>query len=153
FSWAHATDVILRDVRKLGLYSRALALAASLALLLAHAWSYRFLTDDAFISFRYARNLSHGAGLVFNPGGDRVEGYSNFLWVVLLAAADKVGVRPEIAATAFSLAATVALWATILWFALRLLPPSASRAWALLPLLLLAATRSVAVWSTGGLET
>src|SRR5256885_15037324 len=33
-------------------------LLAGLGLLMAHAFSYRFLTDDAFISFRYARNLS-----------------------------------------------------------------------------------------------
>lgn len=34
--------------------------------------------EDAFISFRYARNLVDGHGLVFNPG-ERVEGYTNFL--------------------------------------------------------------------------
>jgi hypothetical protein len=43
------------------------------------------LVDDAFISFRYARNLLSGHGLVFNPG-ERVEGYTNFLWTLLLAA-------------------------------------------------------------------
>jgi arabinofuranosyltransferase len=42
--------------------------------------------DDAFISYRYARNLSEGQGLVFNPG-ERVEGYTNFLYVVLMAPA------------------------------------------------------------------
>ena len=46
------------------------------------AW---FLCDDAFISFRYARNLLEGHGLVFNPG-ERVEGYTNLLWVLELAA-------------------------------------------------------------------
>lgn len=40
--------------------------------------------DDAYISFRYARNLAAGQGLVFNLG-ERVEGYSNFLWTVILA--------------------------------------------------------------------
>jgi hypothetical protein len=40
------------------------------------------LQDDAFISFRYARNLADGHGLVFNPG-ERVEGYTNFLWTVI----------------------------------------------------------------------
>ncbi len=45
------------------------------------AW---FLCDDAFISFRYVRNLLEGHGLVFNPG-EHVEGYSNFLWVLELA--------------------------------------------------------------------
>ncbi|UCE86335.1 MAG: hypothetical protein JSU66_00890 [Deltaproteobacteria bacterium] len=42
------------------------------------------LTDDAFISYRYAENLVDGHGVVFNPG-ERVEGYTNFLWVLLLA--------------------------------------------------------------------
>lgn len=42
--------------------------------------------DDAFIPFRYARNLSEGKGLVFNPG-ERVEGYTDFLYVVLMAPA------------------------------------------------------------------
>lgn len=44
-----------------------------------------FLTDDAFISFRYARNLVEGHGLVYDLG-EYVEGYSNFLWVLELAA-------------------------------------------------------------------
>lgn len=43
-------------------------------------------SDDAFISFRYARNLIAGQGLVFNPG-ERVEGYTNLLYVLLLAPA------------------------------------------------------------------
>ena len=38
---------------------------ALLGWMAASAW---FLTDDAFISFRYARNLLEGHGLVFNPG-------------------------------------------------------------------------------------
>ncbi len=43
-----------------------------------------FPIDDAFISFRYARNLIDGLGLVFNQG-ERVEAYSNFLWVLLVS--------------------------------------------------------------------
>ncbi|HET7011845.1 MAG TPA: hypothetical protein VFI11_13795, partial [Anaerolineales bacterium] len=34
---------------------------------------YFSLSDDAMISMRYAWNLSHGSGLVWNPG-ERVEG-------------------------------------------------------------------------------
>ncbi len=41
------------------------------------------LFDDAFIAFRYARNFAEGHGLVFNLG-ERVEGYTNFLWTVTL---------------------------------------------------------------------
>lgn len=40
--------------------------------------------DDAYISYRYALNLVHGEGLVFNPG-ERIEGYSNLLWVLAAA--------------------------------------------------------------------
>jgi len=35
---------------------------------LVHAWSMRWLADDAFISFRYAKNWAAGLGPVFNPG-------------------------------------------------------------------------------------
>jgi len=48
------------------------------------------LTDDAFISFRYARQLVDGAGLVFNPG-EYVEGYTNLLWVLVMAGVYWVG--------------------------------------------------------------
>jgi hypothetical protein len=131
----------------------ALLLAASLLVLLTHSWEYRFLTDDAFISFRYARNLAHGDGLVFNPGHERVEGYSNLLWVLILAALGRLGVPIESGANVLSLAATVALWALIVRETLRR-PPETGRAWlVLVPAFALALTRSVAVWSTSGLET
>jgi hypothetical protein len=42
--------------------------------------------DDGYISLQYAKNWITGHGLVFNPG-ERVEGYTNFLWVALLAPA------------------------------------------------------------------
>ncbi len=48
------------------------------------------LIDDAYISLRYADNLAAGLGLVFNPG-ERVEGYSNFLWTILLALGIRIG--------------------------------------------------------------
>ncbi len=41
-------------------------------------------TDDAFITFRYAENQATGEGLVFNTG-ERVEGYSNFLFAQILS--------------------------------------------------------------------
>ena len=33
------------------------------------AWQTLWLCDDAYISFRYAKNFAQGHGLVFNPGG------------------------------------------------------------------------------------
>ncbi len=129
----------------------AIAMGVITALGIWHAWSYRFLCDDAFISFRYARNLSHGAGLVFNPGLGRVEGFTNFLWVLLLAVFDRFGVVPERAALVLSFVASVGLFGLVAWWARR---GAGGRSWVwLTPALLLASTRSVAVWSTSGLET
>jgi len=129
-----------------------LARLATLAILLAHAWTYRFLTDDAYVSFRYARNLSHGFGLVFNPGLERVEGFSNLLWTLLLAALDRIGLAPERVAIPLGIALTVALWWVLdRWTRRRW--PGRDQPWAIVALLVPAFSRSVAVWSTSGLET
>jgi hypothetical protein len=46
---------------------------------------YTALFDDAMISMTYARNLAGGHGLVWNAGGERVEGFTNPLWVAFMA--------------------------------------------------------------------
>ena len=64
------------------------AIGAVAVALLSFEWSRQYLhnvCDDTLISLQYARNLAAGRGLVFNPG-EYVEGYTNFLWVVWLAA-------------------------------------------------------------------
>ena len=122
-----------------------------LAWLASLSW---FLTDDAFISFRYARNLLEGHGLVFNPG-ERVEGYSNFLWVLELAAIWRVlGVAPEDAARWLSVGFTAGTLGALGWWVYRL-PWLRNRGlvgWMALGLVCSSAT--FAVWtSAGGLET
>jgi hypothetical protein len=68
----------------------ALAGAAVLVVVaLAIAWPNT--ADDAYITLRYARHLSDGHGIVWNPGEPAVEGYSNFLFVILGAALMKLG--------------------------------------------------------------
>ncbi|TGM07856.1 hypothetical protein EHQ76_04335 [Leptospira barantonii] len=47
------------------------------------SYQMRWISDDAFISLRYAKNFAEGKGLVFNEG-EFVEGYTNFLWTVLM---------------------------------------------------------------------
>lgn len=64
-----------------------------LGLLALQAVLFRgFIPDDAFISFRVAEHLAHGDGLVYNLG-ERVEGYSNLLWVLILALCSRLGVE------------------------------------------------------------
>ena len=115
------------------------------------AW---FLCDDAFISFRYVRNLLKGHGLVFNPG-EYVEGYSNFLWVLELAAIWwALDVAPEDAAPWLSVAFTAGTIAAMMWWIARL-PLLCHRglvAWMTQGLVCASAT--FAVWTSGGgLET
>ena len=49
------------------------------------SWSFLFQNvDDAYISYRYGKNLMEGKGLVYNQG-EYVEGYTNFLWTMITA--------------------------------------------------------------------
>ncbi len=115
------------------------------------AW---FLCDDAFISFRYVRNLLEGHGLVFNPG-EYVEGYSNFLWVLELAALWGIfGIRPEDAAPWLSVACTATTLAAMLWWAARAPGLRHRRLVAWMALGLVCSSATFAVWTSGGgLET
>lgn len=56
------------------------------------AMALMWVCDDAFISFRYARNLVDGLGLRFNAE-ESVEGYSNFLWTMLCALVTSLGIE------------------------------------------------------------
>lgn len=63
----------------IGLLLAGLGCAAYIFLL----FHFNFTQDDAYISFRYALNYVNGHGLVYNAG-ERVEGYTNFLWTIFL---------------------------------------------------------------------
>jgi hypothetical protein len=121
------------------------------ALLVPHARLFDFVTDDAYISFRYARNLALSGELVFNLG-ERVEGYTNFLWTVILALGIKLGVGPVALSRFLGVALGIATLAVVVRMSLRLAGEARS-AWHLLAPLLLAATGGYACWCSGGLET
>jgi hypothetical protein len=121
------------------------------AILLPHARLFDFVTDDAYISFRYAVNLAEHGQLVFNLG-ERVEGFTNFLWTVLLAAGIKMGVGPVAASRFLGIAFGVGTLAVLVRSSLRLAGQRAS-AWHLIAPTLLAGTGAFACWCTGGLET
>ncbi len=53
-----------------------------------------FKIDDAYITFSFSENLATGHGPVYGHGAVRVEGYSNFLWMVLLSG--PLALRPEL---------------------------------------------------------
>jgi hypothetical protein len=110
--------------------------------------------DDAFISFRYSENLAAGHGLVFNQG-ERVEGYTNFLWTVLMAVPAWLGAGQHdlgmlIVGKLLSLAFSVGSLAVVCWDA----PPNAGRRIGHIPVgaLFLATAAPALVWSVGALE-
>src|SRR3954462_8506961 len=73
--------------------SRAVAALPYLALLALAFSVFPITTDDSYITLRYAHNLISGHGAVSNPG-ERVEGYSSPLHMLLLAALLKL--RPSL---------------------------------------------------------
>ncbi|MCC6547798.1 hypothetical protein IT570_11585 [Candidatus Sumerlaeota bacterium] len=74
--------------------TRALLWVAAVVWFSGLCWWHRNVAiDDAWITFRYARNLALGEGFVFNAG-EALEGYSNFLWVLVSSAAISANVEP-----------------------------------------------------------
>jgi len=125
--------------------------AAGMILLAGHVISFGFFEiDDAYISFRYARNLLDGHGLVFNPG-DPVEGYSNLLWVLLSAAGMAGGLPPLIWARILGLGSALLIIAFTPAMIRRLHPRAGWVAGA--GALLMACCGPLACWSFSGLET
>ena len=125
------------------------AILVAVLVLVLRALYYDFLSDDAFITFRYARNLARGEGLVYNAG-DRVEGYTSFLDVALLAGASAFRAPLVQAGRLFSLLGAVV--ATILTFPLATRSLDHRTDLALLATVLVAAQPDFAVWALGGLE-
>lgn len=107
-------------------------------------------SDDAYIAYRYARNLAEGQGLVFNPG-ERVEGYSSALYTLAMAVAfsvtDDAGIYP------LSVALNVLLAIAALWLFCRIVFEQLGQSAASLAGLLFAASPSLWIWVASGLET
>lgn len=128
-----------------------IALLALAALgLVAHALVFDFVNDDAFISFRYADNLVRHGELVYNVG-ERVEGYTNFLWTMLMAAVLGLGLDIVALSKWLGIAFGVGTLLVVARFSARYL--GRRTPWDALAPTLLAAAPAYACWSTGGLET
>jgi arabinofuranosyltransferase len=129
---------------------RWLLLGVAAIALVLHAFAYNFITDDAYISFVYSRNFAEQGELVFNAG-DYVEGYTNFLWTLLIGLGMLVHIPPEWSAKILgALFAVLTLWTTFVIME-RVLGRKST--WAAVPALLLACSSGFACWTSGGLET
>lgn len=129
---------------------RALALAAAIAvvaLVVTTAWG--FVYDDTWISLRYAAMFAETGVLEWNPG-ERVEGYTNFLFTVMLGSLLKLGLDPLFAArlvSGFGLLLTVTGAVAVV----RILLPNDAEARAIAVLGTLG-TIALPLWTLGGME-
>lgn len=128
---------------------------AVIALLVVGLIFFHYIPDDTYIGLRYARNLLDGKGLVFNEGVP-LEGYTNFLWLMIVALAGRLGAplvgSARVLGLLFSLATLVvagyAAWARY---------PRDRSTWnhalgTMLGPLVLAASAPFLVWSLSGTE-
>jgi hypothetical protein len=100
------------DYSKLNVFIYALSLVVFGAILYENLF---FVTDDTFITFRYAQNLLDGNGLVYNAG-QYVEGYTNFLFVLLLAFFKLLGAEFLATARVLSLVSFIAIYALVVYY-------------------------------------
>lgn len=106
--------------------------------------------DDAYITFRYADNLQQGLGLRWNADSPPCEGYTNFTYVLGLAALRALGLAPLDGALLLANLSLVGIVA-LAWSATR--GAGRWRALALAPIVLLFATDTLQVHASRGLET
>ncbi|MBZ0258660.1 hypothetical protein K8I31_21525 [bacterium] len=136
--------------------SKLFVLAAVPCLAFA-AWFYAYsfgLVDDAYIPLTYVRNFLAGHGIVFYPGGERVEGFTSPLWFALMALAGCLGAPLPRAANFFSMLFGF-LCVLSVFFLYRDLfcKKTESSIWPMLAATALASDIGFAAWSSSGLET
>jgi len=108
-----------------------------------------FYHDDAYITLRYAQNFLNGNGIVWNVG-EYVQGYSNFLHLLLISIFGKLGVDLRIASQVISFFSFI-----ILLFISWQIPKSFKRRDSLLklfPFIVVLTSSPLIVWVIGGLE-
>lgn len=114
---------------------------------------YFSLFDDAMISMRYARNLAHGYGLVWNPGGARVEGYTNPLWVLYMALIHLLPISESKTSLLVQITAAICLTANLFFVRkIALAVTDRSQPVALAAVLLTSAYLPINNWSLQGME-
>jgi hypothetical protein len=137
--------------RVTNLYAVAAIVGGGVVLWLHGIIYFDYTSDDAYISYRYARNFADGLGLVWNRG-EWVEGYTNFLWVVSLAGFAKIGADIPDAARWLGFACSLGAVAGAYFLSRELLRGDAGQIAGIGAALILAASGPFAAWSGAGLE-
>jgi hypothetical protein len=118
-------------------------------------WPQPFFIEDSAISFSYARNFVEGKGWVPFPGGERVEGYSNFLWTLLIGVVYLLGLQPWYSAKILGFLFGIITLFLSYGIARRVQGEGqeAGVSWApVVPAYLLACSTQFVLWNASGLE-
>ena len=130
-----------------------LALLTAAIVLLSYYLFWRFYFDDSLISLRYWQNFLKGEGLVWNPT-ERVEGYTNFLFLVVSGLISTLGFDLIESTRFVGLASLAGLVGFTAYYQLHHpLSEPGRRSLRLLPVLLVTTSLPLIIWSVGGLET
>ncbi len=123
----------------------------AVALFIWIAVSLDFTQDDAYISYRYVQNYLNGHGLVYNIG-ERIEGFTNFGWVVYLLMWGSWGLKFVLVSkiTGYVLGALIVI---VSYLIAKEVLGEKGKWYALLVAYLVGINQSVAYWSPAGLET
>ncbi len=124
-----------------------------------HIHYFPLCTDDTFISLRYAEKLAHGEGFCFNSG-QRVEGFSNPLWVILMAGLVKLGATQTGADYLLPLAAKLSgivlhgvLFVLFFGWAMRRKESAGLLSAGLVGAVWIVAAGTTTLWAVSGMET
>lgn len=148
----------VNKVSKNDIFLLLIVLCASIALF--KGWQlFLYLTDDAYIFFRYVSNSQLGYGYTWNiPPFRPVEGYTSFLWVLLLDFTWRIfGVEPPESANTIAL---ISAYGT-LFLAIKMLLKLPLRPelhpfrliFMVLALIGILTNRTFLAWTSSGLET
>jgi hypothetical protein len=108
---AAPVSVIDRNEKKITIVSILLLLVAAGVFIYIVTSVFDFTVDDAFIFFRYARNLAGGIGPTYNDTLPRAEGYTSFLWMLLMALPHLLDIDPVVFAKGLGLLFTLSTFA------------------------------------------
>jgi hypothetical protein len=128
-----------------------LALAIVLVLGFLAANAVRWYCDDIFITLRYAKQYLGGNGFVYNAG-ERVEGYTHFLWLVIITALQRMGFDPVEAAVNLGIGSFLGTLVIFAFVSRRLSRGSAVLCIPMTSLALIA-NHECRIWASSGMET
>lgn len=129
-----------------------LLVVAGMVTFYLHARHFEFIQDDSFITFRYIKNLIQGHGLVWNIG-ERVEGYTTFLWTILLALPAVLGIDIIVASQWLGLAFGVGVLYVMYRMSSAMRPDADQQFFGVIGVAFFAANTAAAYWTISGMET